>query len=538
MARDVRVRVVDQVGFINNNGTGRAHETPGSNQGGFITHDRQPPAPRHHHPSEERDDDAVLHAAWQGAMFEVDAEGVLTNTQTQTQPLIVLSPSSGENGASPWSCSQTRELRDRQSALRPPTDLLLLCQERKNPYSIAGVREIYRQLQRHENMCSHVLVLPPGWVLARGTLHDAVALLEEHYPGQMVFAGTERPDDSCPSLTARELLRHVERRECGTAPWWRYPRLDAWGARLENALAFYEQLSTRPPTSHWMTHFMEHEWAVVDAECHLFQDLQRDLDVLGNPFHHHLLEDGTAGLPVSVVMHSTPSTDMYTMERNLHLLHSMGMRDVVVWHFDDKLHPFATSDFPWVKVIHSDRNFGHDSPLSLAPLVHHETLLLQSSNCVLGEELIKRLYHKFERSPRVLHGIQGEYWNVGAQTLTITPQSMSGCHVVQGHCVMLHKRYAALYSMFVGLTDLRVYRPFFYGASAVGDGHDIILSAIARAASGKLNEVHHELLEHVEQPYMAERPCRAQQSQRQRLYSRIEQLLHVWKPLIQRAASI
>ena len=115
---------------------------------------------------------------------------------------------------------------------------------------------------------------------------------------------------------------------------------------------------------------------------------------------------------------------------------------------------------------------------------------------------------------------------------------MSGCHVVQGHCVMLHKRYAALYSMFVGLTDLRVYRPFFYGASAVGDGHDIILSAIARAASCKLNEVHHELLEHVEQPYMEERPCRAQQSQRQRLYSRIEQLLHVWKPLIQRAASI
>ena len=36
------------------------------------------------------------------------------------------------------------------------------------------------------------------------------------------------------------------------------------------------------------------------------------------------------------------------------MLHSMGLRDVVVWHFDDKLHPFATSDFrePGLQHLH------------------------------------------------------------------------------------------------------------------------------------------------------------------------------------------
>ena len=401
-----RVVVREQPGFVDHRDN-RSTAVPTSNQGGFISHDRQPPARRAAAAPGAAPAAAARDAAGgvPGCIVRHRGSGVW-NMATQTSPCVLIGP---------W---QSMGLGPAVS--HPPgedTQVLVPTQ---------SLDAICAQLERCVR--AHCLMLPINAYVCK-----PLGVWEEQVPPGtgVLFCGADAAEEGTPRPLVREIMRAAHRQDPTTMRWV-FPEIGAWWGETAAARRFFEgcRAAARGPRRHWYEVFLgAHPAVAVDMECRVFQDASSRCDPLGHPL------PGRCAVPVSAFLRQGADTDLEGLERQAIALHQSGVDDVVVCVCAPVVAaPLSRADFPWVRMVQLHSEF-ENGVVPLAMLQHRDTVLLLDEHTMVTPEVVRGLYQQFVQRPHCVHGIFGEEF----YDRDLRPSRGTQADVVHGSCMLLAK---------------------------------------------------------------------------------------------------
>lgn len=140
---------------------------------------------------------------------------------------------------------------------------------------------------------------------------------------------------------------------------------------------------------------------------------------------------------------------------------------VICWNNNPEVH----FQLDGVECINCDRDQSLYTRFAAAALASTDAVLLQDDDLLVPEETIRTLYNHWRHEPGVIHGTQGR---TVADGIYRPIDRFGAVDLVLTRCLVMHRDLC--------LEALR-YWPFF--RDLPGDGEDIVLSAAARARTGR-----------------------------------------------------
>lgn len=153
--------------------------------------------------------------------------------------------------------------------------------------------------------------------------------------------------------------------------------------------------------------------------------------------------------------------------------------EAIVWN-NNAGEPFAHE---WATVINSSADLGLHTRFATAALARNPAVLIFDDDLALPDDTIAALYDRWLDDPQIVHGIFGrqrDYYGAyrGGDVYGDVP-------IVLTRALIFHRQYAPAW-----LSAAQHFDDLFRWATPFGNGEDILLSYVARRASGRLNRAY------------------------------------------------
>lgn len=155
--------------------------------------------------------------------------------------------------------------------------------------------------------------------------------------------------------------------------------------------------------------------------------------------------------------------------------------DCIVWN-NNGGHVFQHD---WPTVLNGSRDLGLHTRFAAAALLKHDCVLIFDDDLRLPPQTIDRLVEFWQQEPDLVHGIFGRRLKRDRSYGIDVNRKEAEVPIVLTRALVFHRKYAAAW-----LAAALRFEKILRDGSPVGNGEDILLSYVARKATGRLNRVH------------------------------------------------